>query len=343
MLSRAPLVRCAGLFVRLPDPRRQRAGHLAEHDPAARRHRDHRLGGDGRGRGAAGAAARQLLLIAMLAIAVVAHPADTLAALRLDDLGPRQRDCRRLPRARHAGSARAPVADARGDARLASRVIPSLAIVLRDGALRAYRPHVAGGRAHCRNAGRDRARRNAGRQLQRRRFALVPLCETNVGRAVGFFANADHMATLLVMTMPFLAAIVAAGRSASMQRYSAIIAVAAGLAIVILVGLALNGSLAGYGLALPVIAASVLIILPPASRLRLWVVALAALLLVASEPRSKHADRSAPGSASMRRARCSRAPTSYRRPRAPPPTSCRSARASARSEASIRSMSSRSR
>jgi O-antigen ligase len=106
--------------------------------------------------------------------------------------------------------------------------------------------------------------------------------DTSAGRAVGFFANADHMATLLVFIIPFLAAIVAAARTASMQRYSAVIAVAAGLGIVVLVGLALNGSLAGYGLALPVIAASILIILPPGSQLRLWILAAAVVLVVGS-------------------------------------------------------------
>jgi O-antigen ligase len=106
--------------------------------------------------------------------------------------------------------------------------------------------------------------------------------ETSWGRAVGFFANADHMASLLVLTIPFLAAAVAAARTASMQRYSAIVAVAGGAAIVVMVGLALNGSLAGYGLVLPVVTASMVLILPPASRLRLWVLATAALLFVGS-------------------------------------------------------------
>ena len=68
----------------------------------------------------------------------------------------------------------------------------------------------------------------------------------------------------------------------SAQRYSALAAVAAALAIVILVGVALNGSLAGYGLALPVAVASILIFLPRASRFRIWVAALAALLVVAA-------------------------------------------------------------
>ena len=67
-----------------------------------------------------------------------------------------------------------------------------------------------------------------------------------------------------------------------MQRYSAVFAIAAGLGIVVVVGVALNGSLAGYGLALPVIAASIVIILPPSSRLRLWVIGLAVLLVLGS-------------------------------------------------------------
>lgn len=106
--------------------------------------------------------------------------------------------------------------------------------------------------------------------------------ETNFGRAVGFFANRDHMATLLLATIPFLAALVAAEKRTSMQRYSAVIAIAAGMAVVILIGLALNGSLAGYGLALPVVAASALIVLPQGSRLRAWIVVGALLLLLAS-------------------------------------------------------------
>lgn len=104
--------------------------------------------------------------------------------------------------------------------------------------------------------------------------------ETNIGKGVGFFANADHMATLLVMSIPFMAAMVAAARTSNMQRYSAILAVAAGLGLVVIVGIALNGSLAGYGLVLPIIAASALVILPAGNRLRLWIVAAAAILVV---------------------------------------------------------------
>ena len=106
--------------------------------------------------------------------------------------------------------------------------------------------------------------------------------ETNWGVGVGFFANANHMATLLVVTIPFLAAIAGSARQENLQRYSAVLALVAGAGLVVLVGLALNGSLAGYGLALPVLAASVLILLRPGNPLRMWVVAAAALSLVAA-------------------------------------------------------------
>jgi O-antigen ligase len=106
--------------------------------------------------------------------------------------------------------------------------------------------------------------------------------DTNVGAAVGFFANANHMAILLVVALPFLAAIAATARRANVQRYSAVLALTIGIGLVVLVGLALNGSLAGYGLALPVLAASALIILPSTSRLRIWTVALAVVLVIAA-------------------------------------------------------------
>jgi O-antigen ligase len=106
--------------------------------------------------------------------------------------------------------------------------------------------------------------------------------DTNRGSAVGFFANANHMASLLVITIPFLAAILAAGKSANVQRYSALVALVAGAALVVLVGLALNGSLAGYGLGLSVLAASVIILLPTGSRFRWWAVIVALLLVAGS-------------------------------------------------------------
>lgn len=105
--------------------------------------------------------------------------------------------------------------------------------------------------------------------------------DTNLGSAVGFFANSNHMATLLVTCLPFLAALLAAGRTAKLQQYSGLVGMVAGGAIVIVVGIALNQSMAGYGLALPVAAASVLIVLPPGSRARRVIAAGTAGLLIA--------------------------------------------------------------
>ena len=101
--------------------------------------------------------------------------------------------------------------------------------------------------------------------------------QTNVGRAVGFFANASHMAILLIVTVPFAAAIAAAGRSRNMQRFSALIAILIAITILLVVGVALNGSLAGYLLIAPAIAASALIVLPRRSRFRRPLAALAGL------------------------------------------------------------------
>lgn len=105
--------------------------------------------------------------------------------------------------------------------------------------------------------------------------------DTNLGSAVGFFANSNHMATLLVTCLPFLAALLAAGRGARLQHYSGLVGMVAGGVIVVVVGIALNQSMAGYGLALPVAAASVLIVLPPGSRGRRLIAALSAGLLIA--------------------------------------------------------------
>lgn len=103
---------------------------------------------------------------------------------------------------------------------------------------------------------------------------------TNFGSAVGFFANANHMASLLVVTLPFIAALAAARRGRGKQRYSAMLVFGCMLALVLLVGIALNGSLAGYALAVPVIAGCVLILLPSRSRIGGVIAGLAGLSAV---------------------------------------------------------------
>ena len=104
--------------------------------------------------------------------------------------------------------------------------------------------------------------------------------DTSIGVGVGFFANANHMASLLVFALPFIAAIAAAGKSTNVQRYSALLTVLAALTVLLVAGIALSGSLAGYLLAVPVIAASALILLPPSSRWRHGIAILAALAMI---------------------------------------------------------------
>jgi O-antigen ligase len=104
--------------------------------------------------------------------------------------------------------------------------------------------------------------------------------DVSFGFATGFFANANHMAILLVIGLPFVAALVAAARGASRQRQHAVAVMAAGATLVLVVGIALNGSLAGYGLAVPLLAASALIVMPARSPLIRWVAIFGGLFLI---------------------------------------------------------------
>jgi O-antigen ligase len=104
--------------------------------------------------------------------------------------------------------------------------------------------------------------------------------DVSFGFATGFFANANHMAILLVVGLPFVAALLAAARGASRQRQHAVAVMAAGATLVLVVGIALNGSLAGYGLAVPLLAASALIVMPPRSPLIRWVAIFGGLFLI---------------------------------------------------------------
>lgn len=115
---------------------------------------------------------------------------------------------------------------------------------------------------------------------QTTRWYLYP--QTNVGLGVGFFANANHMATLLVISLPFIAALAAVGRRRGAQRYSALLMVLAAAVLLIAVGIALNGSIAGYVLVLPVLASSALIVLGPTSALRRVASLVATLSIVAA-------------------------------------------------------------
>jgi O-antigen ligase len=105
---------------------------------------------------------------------------------------------------------------------------------------------------------------------------------TNVGVGTGFFANANHQATLLVATIPFLSALYLAGRSGrrSAKQSSGLLVVLTGVLVVLLVGLAINGSLAGVGLAVPVVGASLLMLWSRKGKPPVWATALALLVAV---------------------------------------------------------------
>ena len=77
---------------------------------------------------------------------------------------------------------------------------------------------------------------------------------TNVGVAVGFFANANHNATLMLVCIPFLAALQSTllFRMASPRSASAVRLLVAAAYCLIGVGLLINASLAGIGLGVPV-------------------------------------------------------------------------------------------
>lgn len=83
---------------------------------------------------------------------------------------------------------------------------------------------------------------------------------TNRTSPVGFFSNANHEATLLLCALPLTAVIagrMATRRSRSKRSGGAIVSVS--IAVFIMAGIAISGSSAGYGLAVPAAVASFLI------------------------------------------------------------------------------------
>jgi O-antigen ligase len=106
---------------------------------------------------------------------------------------------------------------------------------------------------------------------------------TNYGVGVGFFSNANHEATLLVATVPFLAALYLSGtgKGRSTQHASGMLVILLGALMVLTVGVAINGSLAGIGLAVPVVGASILMLLSRRRRLPGWMAGLLAVLALA--------------------------------------------------------------
>ncbi|MDB5693187.1 MAG: O-antigen ligase family protein [Alphaproteobacteria bacterium] len=107
---------------------------------------------------------------------------------------------------------------------------------------------------------------------------------TNRGVTVGFFSNANHLATLLVATIPFLAALylAAVARGRSVQKSSGLFVVLGGTLAAVIVGLVITASIAGIALSVPALAASLLMILSRRRRLPLWTPLLVTLLLAGS-------------------------------------------------------------
>lgn len=122
--------------------------------------------------------------------------------------------------------------------------------------------------------------------------AAYPYEVTNYGMATGFFSNANHMATLLMTAIPFAAALylVARAKSRSAQHRSGLLVLLAGAAGVLIVGIAINGSLAGLGLSVSVLAASGLMLLSRKRKIPAWslvpvaLLTLAAVLVIFSRP-----------------------------------------------------------
>ena len=85
---------------------------------------------------------------------------------------------------------------------------------------------------------------------------------SNFGVATGFFANGNHMANLLLVSIPFIAALGAtfARRTKDRRARSAGLAFACGGLILVVLGLGLNHSMAGFGLGIPVLLAGLVIL-----------------------------------------------------------------------------------
>jgi O-antigen ligase len=107
---------------------------------------------------------------------------------------------------------------------------------------------------------------------------------TNFGTMTGFFANANHLGTLLIATIPFLAGLYlnAVRKGRSLQKSSGLLIVLVGTAMILVVGLVGATSLAAIGIAVPVTVASAMLVYSARRRLPGWTAAVLALVLAAS-------------------------------------------------------------
>lgn len=86
---------------------------------------------------------------------------------------------------------------------------------------------------------------------------------TSRGGAVGFFANRNHLATLCLMTMPFLAALAASGRTASGEDRIGAWTLAAAALLLLVIGSLVVQSRAGVVLLIPTLLACTLLFRRP--------------------------------------------------------------------------------
>jgi O-antigen ligase len=107
---------------------------------------------------------------------------------------------------------------------------------------------------------------------------------TSRGAAVGFFANSNHNATLMLVSIPFLAALQAVmlRKGLSSRKASPIRLLVGAAYLVIFVGLIMNKSLAGIGIGLPVALGSWLVFGRQSSRFRRPLILLSAFASVAA-------------------------------------------------------------
>ena len=114
-------------------------------------------------------------------------------------------------------------------------------------------------------------------------LALKPYEVTNPELPVGFFANANHLATLLLSALPFSGYLAArAVQRGTMAKKGSGIALAVTTGIFLIIGIGIIGSLAGYGLLLVTLAATFLIYRRAAvGRLNIgWVAAVAGVFVL---------------------------------------------------------------
>jgi O-antigen ligase len=104
---------------------------------------------------------------------------------------------------------------------------------------------------------------------------------TNRGYMVGFFANANHMATLLLVSLPFIAALVREARTRFPAQRTELTIFGIALFALVVIGIGLVGSLTGYALVAPVGLASALIVYPVRQKLA-WLLALPLLAVSAA-------------------------------------------------------------